>query len=42
MLQRYSGNSLEGESVWNLRQIKHFIELGAWITKGIRIRVVTP
>ncbi len=28
VLQRYSGNALEGKSVWDLRQIKRSIELG--------------
>ncbi|MGQ9506642.1 MAG: DUF362 domain-containing protein [Candidatus Bathycorpusculaceae bacterium] len=28
ILQSYPGNSLEGKNVWNLRQIKHAVELG--------------
>lgn len=34
VLQRYSGNSLEGKRVWDLRQIKHSIELSAFKEEG--------
>jgi hypothetical protein len=41
ILQSYPGNGLEGKDVWDLRQIKHAVELGLGPRSEEEYEVVT-